>query len=48
MPADGSGTDRRRRYWDKHSASYDKQMGFFDRHLFAAAPGYAPGHRPYP
>jgi ubiquinone/menaquinone biosynthesis C-methylase UbiE len=26
--------DQRRRYWDKHSASYDKQMGFFDRHLF--------------
>jgi ubiquinone/menaquinone biosynthesis C-methylase UbiE len=27
--------DRWRRYWDKHSASYDKQMRFFDRHLFA-------------
>jgi ubiquinone/menaquinone biosynthesis C-methylase UbiE len=26
--------DRWRRYWDKHAASYDKQMGFFDRHLF--------------
>ena len=26
--------DRWRRYWDKHSASYDKQIGFFDRHLF--------------
>jgi ubiquinone/menaquinone biosynthesis C-methylase UbiE len=26
--------DRWRGYWDKHSASYDKQMGFFDRHLF--------------
>ncbi|HEY1620879.1 MAG TPA: class I SAM-dependent methyltransferase [Streptosporangiaceae bacterium] len=35
MPADDHGADdRRRRYWDKHSASYDKQMGFFDRHLF--------------
>jgi ubiquinone/menaquinone biosynthesis C-methylase UbiE len=27
--------DRWRRYWDRHSASYDKQMGFFDRVLFA-------------
>ena len=26
--------DRLRRYWDKHSASYDKQMAFFDRKLF--------------
>ena len=26
--------DRWRRYWDKHSASYDRQIGFFDRHLF--------------
>ena len=26
--------DRWRSYWDKHSASYDRQMGFFDRHLF--------------
>lgn len=34
MPADDHDRDRRRRYWDKHSASYDKQMGFFDRHLF--------------
>jgi ubiquinone/menaquinone biosynthesis C-methylase UbiE len=33
MPADHD-RDRRRRYWDKHSASYDRQMGFFDRHLF--------------
>jgi len=23
------------RYWNKHAASYDKQMGFFDRVLFA-------------
>lgn len=22
------------RYWDKKSASYDREMGFFDRHLF--------------
>jgi ubiquinone/menaquinone biosynthesis C-methylase UbiE len=34
MPADGQDKDRRRRYWDEHSASYDRQMGFFDRHLF--------------
>jgi ubiquinone/menaquinone biosynthesis C-methylase UbiE len=34
MPAGDHDSDRRRRYWDKHSASYDKQMGFFDRHLF--------------
>ena len=27
--------DRWRRYWDRASGSYDKQMGFFDRHLFA-------------
>jgi ubiquinone/menaquinone biosynthesis C-methylase UbiE len=34
MPADQANHDRWRRYWDKHSASYDKQMGFFDRVLF--------------
>jgi len=31
-------TDHQRRslrYWNKHAASYDKQMGFFDRVLFA-------------
>jgi len=26
--------ERLRRYWDKHSRSYDKQMGFFDRKVF--------------
>jgi ubiquinone/menaquinone biosynthesis C-methylase UbiE len=26
--------ERWRRYWDKHSASYDQQMRFFDRTLF--------------
>jgi hypothetical protein len=26
--------DRWRRYWDKHSASYDGQMPFLDRVLF--------------
>jgi ubiquinone/menaquinone biosynthesis C-methylase UbiE len=29
--------ERLRRYWDKHAGSYDKQMGFFDRHLFAGS-----------
>lgn len=24
-------TDKLRAYWDKHAASYDRQMGFFDR-----------------
>ncbi|WP_327582276.1 methyltransferase domain-containing protein [Nonomuraea sp. NBC_00507] len=27
-------TERLRRYWDKHARSYDKEMGFFDRHVF--------------
>jgi len=26
--------ERLRRYWDKHAGSYDREMGFFDRHLF--------------
>lgn len=26
--------ERLRRYWDRHSRSYDKQMAFFDRRLF--------------
>jgi ubiquinone/menaquinone biosynthesis C-methylase UbiE len=34
MPGGQRDDGRRRRYWDKHSASYDKQMGFYDRHLF--------------
>jgi ubiquinone/menaquinone biosynthesis C-methylase UbiE len=25
---------RLRRYWDKQAGAYDKQMGFFDRHVF--------------
>ena len=28
---------RLRRYWDSHAGSYDRQMGFFDRHLFAGS-----------
>lgn len=27
-------TERRRRHWDRHAGSYDKQMGFFDRKVF--------------
>jgi ubiquinone/menaquinone biosynthesis C-methylase UbiE len=27
--------ERLRRLWDRNARSYDKQMGFFDRHLFA-------------
>jgi len=36
VPVPGSvGRDERlRRYWDKHAGSYDREMGFFDRHLF--------------
>jgi ubiquinone/menaquinone biosynthesis C-methylase UbiE len=36
MPPAGR-DDRLRRYWDKHAPSYDRQMGFFDRHLFAGS-----------
>ncbi len=34
MATDAGKRDRWRRYWDKHSASYDTQMRFFDRVLF--------------
>jgi ubiquinone/menaquinone biosynthesis C-methylase UbiE len=34
MPAEKTTRERWRRYWDKHAASYDKQMRFFDRTLF--------------
>ncbi|SUA47457.1 hypothetical protein [Nocardia africana] len=27
-------TDRWHRYWDKKSRSYDREMGFWDRHVF--------------
>lgn len=30
----GTERDRWRRYWDRHSKTYDRQMGFMDRHLF--------------
>jgi ubiquinone/menaquinone biosynthesis C-methylase UbiE len=36
MPRPGR-AERLRRYWDKHAGSYDKQMGFFDRHLFSGS-----------
>jgi SAM-dependent methyltransferase len=35
VPGEQQGRDRWRRYWDNESASYDKQMRFFDRYLFA-------------
>jgi hypothetical protein len=34
MRNDNDNIDRWRRYWDKHSASYDREMRFFDRVLF--------------
>src|SRR6266496_3613100 len=34
MPATTGQTERLRRYWDKHAPAYDRQMQFFDRHLF--------------
>jgi ubiquinone/menaquinone biosynthesis C-methylase UbiE len=34
MPSGKDHRDRWRRYWDKHSASYDREMRFFDRVLF--------------
>jgi ubiquinone/menaquinone biosynthesis C-methylase UbiE len=34
MPATSNPHQRLRRYWDKHSRSYDRQMRFFDRRLF--------------
>lgn len=35
MPAEQPSRDRWRRYWDRQSGSYDKQMQFLDRILFA-------------
>ncbi len=34
MPATAGDTARLRGYWDRHAPSYDRQMRFFDRHLF--------------
>ena len=33
MRADHLSVDRRRRYWDKHAASYDRQMQFAERYF---------------
>ena len=33
MPADHLSVDRRRRYWDRHAAAYDRQMQFAERHF---------------
>ena len=35
MKAQAGREQRLRRYWNSHAGSYDRQMGFFDRHLFA-------------
>ena len=34
-------TERWHRHWDKHSRTYDKEMGFFDRHLFGDSRNWA-------
>ncbi len=34
MPGSVARDERLRRNWDKHAGSYDREMGFFDRHLF--------------
>jgi ubiquinone/menaquinone biosynthesis C-methylase UbiE len=34
---------RLQRYWDKKASSYDKQMGFWDRHLFDDSRAWACG-----
>ena len=36
-------TVRWQRYWDKHSRTYDKQMRFFDRHVFGDSRTWACG-----
>jgi len=34
MPTTTGDAARLRRYWDRHAPRYDRQMRFFDRHLF--------------
>lgn len=34
VPTNSKDLQRRRRHWDRHSRSYDKQMGFMDRRFF--------------
>ncbi|MCC3316743.1 ubiquinone biosynthesis methyltransferase UbiE [Nocardia sp. 852002-20019_SCH5090214] len=36
-------TDRWHRYWDKKSRSYDREMGFWDRHVFGDSRAWACG-----
>jgi ubiquinone/menaquinone biosynthesis C-methylase UbiE len=36
-------TARWHRYWDKHSRTYDREMQFFDRHLFGDSRNWACG-----
>jgi ubiquinone/menaquinone biosynthesis C-methylase UbiE len=36
-------TERWHRYWDKHSRTYDREMRFFDRHLFGDSRYWACG-----
>jgi ubiquinone/menaquinone biosynthesis C-methylase UbiE len=44
MAATEQRTARWNRYWDKKSRSYDREMGFFDRHLFGDSRSWACGH----
>jgi ubiquinone/menaquinone biosynthesis C-methylase UbiE len=43
MAATEQRTARWNRYWDKKSRSYDREMGFFDRHLFGDSRSWACG-----
>lgn len=43
MTSGNNRTTRLQRYWDKKSRSYDKQMGFWDRHLFGNSRAWACG-----
>jgi ubiquinone/menaquinone biosynthesis C-methylase UbiE len=37
LKAQAGREQRLRRYWNSHAGSYDRQMGFFDRHLFTGS-----------
>lgn len=37
LKAQAGREQRLRRYWNSHAGSYDRQMGVFDRHLFAGS-----------
>jgi ubiquinone/menaquinone biosynthesis C-methylase UbiE len=41
MTRTGDRSRRWQRYWDKKSGSYDKEMGFWDRHLFGDSRSWA-------